>query len=84
MKKSIGITIPSSYIAITTIIVYTLLATTFFEIDNALGEGTNFLVDNNNNNKTMNDTQLETQCKSPCPPTAEMCVEMCLKMPFFN
>ena len=76
MKKSIGITIPSSYIAITAVIVYALLAITFFEMDNAFGEVENVVVDNNNN-KTMNDTQLETQCKSPCPPTAEMCVEMC-------
>jgi hypothetical protein len=77
MKNPI-IAISSSYIVITTIIVYALLATTFFEIDNALGEGENFVVDNNNS-KTTNDTKqvIETQCKSPCPPTAEMCVEMC-------
>lgn len=73
--QNLIIAIPSSYIVITTI-VYALLVPIFFEIDNELGEGLNFLVDNNNN-KTTNDTQLETQCKSPCPPTVEMCVEMC-------
>ena len=36
---------PSSYIVITTIIVYALLAPIFFEIDNTYGEGVNFVVD---------------------------------------
>ena len=62
-------------------IVYALLATTFFEMINVLGERENVVIDNKNdtNNKTANVTQnvVETHCKSPCPPTAEMCVEMC-------
>ena len=79
MKKS-RVANPSLYVVITTI-VYTLLATTFFEMINVLGERENVVIDNNNdtNNKTATVTQnvVETQCKSPCPPTAEMCVEMC-------
>jgi hypothetical protein len=46
MKKTTVITIPSSYVVITTI-VYALVATTFFEIDKALGEGENLVVDIN-------------------------------------
>ena len=79
MKKS-RVANPSLYVVIITI-VYALLATTFFEMINVLGERENVVIDNNNdtNNKTANETQnvVETQCKSPCPPTAEMCVEMC-------
>jgi hypothetical protein len=46
--------------------------------DNALGEGENFVV---NNDKTMMYSQqaieeVETECKSPCPSSAEMCIEM--------
>ncbi len=44
MKKSTVIAIPSSYVVITTI-VYALLVAIFFEMDNALGEGANFVVD---------------------------------------
>ena len=50
-----------------------LVATTFFEIDNALGEGENFVVDD----KTYTQQLVKTECKSPCPPTAEMCIQMC-------
>ena len=50
-----------------------LVATTFFEIDNALGEGENFVVDD----KTYIQQLVKTECKSPCPPTAEMCIQMC-------
>ncbi|HJU59806.1 MAG TPA: hypothetical protein VJ583_08655 [Nitrososphaeraceae archaeon] len=52
----------------------------FFELDSALGEGEEFLVDND---KTMIYSQqqaieeLETECKSPCPKSEEMCIQMC-------
>jgi uncharacterized protein YxeA len=68
---------------ITTIIVYALLAPIFFEMDNAFGGETYFVVDDKNNesDKTMtSDTQqkVETkECKSPCPSSAEMCITMC-------
>ena len=76
MKNSV-IALPSQYIVITTI-VYALLCPIFFELDNALGEGENFVV---NNDKTMMYSQqaieeVETECKSPCPSSAEMCIEM--------
>ena len=57
-----------------------ILCPIFFEMDNALGEGENFVV---NNDKTMMYSQqaieeVETkECKSPCPSSAEMCIEMC-------
>ena len=44
MKNSV-IAIPSHYVVITTIIVYALLAPVFFEMDNAFGEETYFVVD---------------------------------------
>jgi hypothetical protein len=54
----------------------------FFELDNALGEGETFVV--NNNDKTMLYSQqaieeeVETkECKSPCLSSAEMCIEIC-------
>ena len=76
MKNS-AIAIPSSYVIITTIM-YALLAHIFFEIDKALGEGENFVVDDNDNNKmTYSQQIIETQCKSPCPSSTEMCIEMC-------
>ena len=68
---------------ITTILVYALLAPIFFEMDNAFGGETYFVVDDKNNesDRTMtSNTQqkVETkECKSPCPSSAEMCIEMC-------
>ena len=63
---------------ITTIIVYALLVPVFFEMDNAYGAGTNFVVDND---KTLTYSQqqvVETKdCKSPCSSSAEMCIAMC-------
>jgi hypothetical protein len=77
--KNLVIAIQSSVI---TTIVYALLVPIFFEFDNALGEGENFVV--NNNDKTMmysqqaiEEEEVETECKSPCPSSAEMCIEMC-------
>jgi hypothetical protein len=73
---------PSSYIVITTI-VYALLAPIFFEMDNAYGEGVNFVVDDDNKTKLTYSQQqqaiveLETECKSPCPSSAEICIAMC-------
>jgi hypothetical protein len=78
MKNSV-IAIPSQYIVITTI-VYALLCPIFFESDNALGEGEDFVV---NNDKTIMYSQqaieeeIETECKSPCPSSADVCIEMC-------
>ena len=69
----------SSYVVITTIIVYALVvAITFFEIDKALG-GENFVVDNNKMMiyNTSQQVEVETRCKSPCPLTAEMCIQIC-------
>ena len=68
MKKSV-IAIPS--IVITTLI-YALVATTFFEIDNALGES-DFVVDD----KTYTQQLVKTECKSPCSKSLEMCIAMC-------
>ena len=53
MKKSTVIAIPSSYVVITTI-VYALLAPIFFEMDNALGEGENFVVSDDKSSVIMN------------------------------
>ena len=77
MKNSTVIAIPSSYVVITTI-VYALLVPIFFEIDNALGEGENFVVDDTDIDKmTYSQQIIETQCKSPCASSAEMCIAMC-------
>jgi hypothetical protein len=78
MKNSV-IAISSQYVVITTI-VYASLCPISFESDNALGEGEDFVV---NNDKTMMYSQqtieedVETDCKSPCPSSAEMCIAMC-------
>jgi hypothetical protein len=77
MKKPV-IAIPSFVI---TTIVYALLYPIFFEMDNALGEGVNFVVDDDD--KTMTYSQqsqvieIEKECKSPCPKSEEMCIQMC-------
>ena len=61
-----------------TTIVYTLVATTFFEIDKALEEGTNFIVDDNVKTMIYISQQLvKNPCKSPCTPDVEMCITMC-------
>jgi hypothetical protein len=78
MKNSV-IAISSQIVVITTI-VYASLCPISFESDNALGEGEDFVV---NNDKTMMYSQqtieedVETDCKSPCPSSAEMCIAMC-------
>jgi len=81
MKKSV---IAIQSFVIITIIVYALLAPIFFQMDNAFGGETYFVVDEKNNEsdkKTMtSDTQqkVETkECKSPCPSSSEMCIEIC-------
>ena len=43
MKNPVIANPSSHYIVITTIIVYALLAPIFFEMDNAFGEGANFV-----------------------------------------
>jgi hypothetical protein len=74
MKNSV-IAIPSSFVITT--IVYALLYPIFLEMDNALGEGINFVVDDNDNTMTYSQQQVESECKSPCPKSAEMCIAMC-------
>ena len=81
MKNSTVIAIPSSYYVVITTIMYALPCPIFFEMDNAYGEGVNFVVYDNDYDydKTMmySQQQLETKCKSPCPSAAEMCIAMC-------
>jgi len=79
MKNSVIVS-PSSFhcVVIFTIIVYALLASVFFEIDNAYGAGANFVVDDNDKTMTYSQQQeVEAECKSPCPSSAEMCIAMC-------
>jgi hypothetical protein len=71
MEKSVIASIPS-FVVITTLVYALVVATTFFEMDNALG-GENFVVDD----KTYTQQEVETECKSPCPKSAEMCITMC-------
>lgn len=47
--------------------------TTFFEMDNVLGEVENFVDDD----KIYAQQSVATTCKSPCPSTREMCITMC-------
>ena len=81
MKNSTVIAIPSSYYVVITTIMYALPCPIFFEMDNAYGEGVNFVVydDDYDYDKTMmySQQQLETECKSPCLSSAEMCIAMC-------
>jgi hypothetical protein len=74
--KNLVIAIPYPYIVITTI-VYAILCPIFFEMDNVLGEGDNFVVDENDNTMTYSQQQVETECKSPCPKSSELCAFMC-------
>jgi hypothetical protein len=61
-----------------TTIVYALLVPVFFEMDNASGEGKNFVDDIDNDKTTYSQQLVETkECKSPCPSSAEMCIEVC-------
>ena len=72
--------IPSPSIIVITIVLYAMLSTLFFEMDNA-PEGENFVDDvddRGNDNKTVTQQVVETQCKSPCPSSSEMCIEMCV------
>ena len=77
MKKPV-IAIPSFVI---TSIVYALLYPIFFEMDNALGEGVNFVVDDDDKTMTYSQqsqvVEIEKECKSPCPKSEEMCIQMC-------
>jgi hypothetical protein len=72
MKKSV---IAISSVVVITTLVYALVATTFFEIDNALGKGENLVVDDEI--YTQQQQQVKAECKSPCPSGSEMCIEMC-------
>ena len=77
MKNSV---IAIQSFVITTIIVYALLAPLFFELDNAYGAGTNFVVENDKITMTYNQQQqveVDTNCKSPCSSSTEMCIAMC-------
>ena len=77
MKKPV-IAIPSFVI---TSIVCALLYPIFFEMDNALGEGVNFVVDDDDKTMTYSQqsqvVEIEKECKSPCPKSEEMCIQMC-------
>ena len=82
MKNSVIVSPSSHFVVITTIIVYALLAPIFFEMDNAYGAGTNFVVDNDKTTMTYSQQQqqvkeIDTTCKSPCSSSAEMCIAMC-------
>jgi hypothetical protein len=50
--------------------------------NNAYGKGVNFVVANDQNDKTMTYSKqqqqlIETECKSPCPQSAELCAFVC-------
>jgi hypothetical protein len=81
MKNSVIVSPSSHFVVITTIIVYALLAPIFFEMDNAYGAGTNFVVDNDKTTMTYSQQQqveeVDTKCESPCSSSAEMCIAMC-------
>ena len=82
MKNSVIVSQSSHFVVITTIIVYALLAPIFFEMDNAYGAGTNFVVDNDKTTMTYSQQQqqveeVDTKCESPCSSSAEMCIAMC-------
>ena len=62
-----------------TIIVYALLVSVFFKMENnAFGEEKNYFVDDNNDKTTYSQQVVETkECKSPCSSTAEMWIALC-------
>ena len=78
MKKIAVISIPSSYVLITTL-VYALLGAIFFEFDNVSGEKDNINVNDGDgsDNKSSFPQLIDAPCKSPCPSTEEMCIQMC-------
>ncbi|MGZ5548923.1 MAG: hypothetical protein ACXWFZ_13345 [Nitrososphaeraceae archaeon] len=73
MKNSV-IAIQSCVI---TTIVYALLVPIFFEMDNAHGEGGNFVDDDKDQMMYNQQVVYTKECKSPCPSSAEMCIAMC-------
>jgi hypothetical protein len=81
--KNLVIASPSFNYAVITTIVYALLYPIFFEMDNVLGEGANFVVVDNDKTTMMYSQQqqvveqITTECKSPCPYGSEMCITMC-------
>ena len=75
MKNPV-IAIQSQYVVIITI-VYALLVPIFLELDNALGEGETFVVNNDKTMKYSQQQEVEAKCKSPCSSSSEMCIEMC-------
>ena len=80
MNKSI---IPSPAIIVITIVLYAMVGTLFFEMNIALEERENYVVDvdvddRSNDNNTVTQQVIESQCKSPCPSSSEMCIEMCV------
>ena len=44
-------------------------------MDNAHGEGKNFVDDNDKT--TYGEQVIENECKTTCPSSAEMCISMC-------
>ena len=54
-------------------LVYAILCPIFFEMDNALGEGDNFILYKDKTITYSRQQQvIETECKSPCPSSSEM------------
>ena len=56
---------------------YAILCPIFFEMDNALGEGDNFVLYKDKTITYSQQQQVNAECKSPCPKSAEMCIAMC-------
>jgi hypothetical protein len=77
MKNSVIVSPSCHYVVITTIIVYALLAPVFFEMDNAYGAGSNFVVDDDKTMTYSQKQEVEAECKSPCSSSSEMCIAMC-------
>ena len=73
MYENTIIAILSSYIVIMTLVYALVVATTFFEMNNAYDEGRNFV---EVYDKTYTQQEIKP-CKSPCLPVAELCMFMC-------
>ena len=61
MKNSV-IASPSFNYAVITTILYALLAPIFFEMDNVLGEGANFVVDDDKTTMMYSQQQVTAEC----------------------
>src|SRR5688500_7946782 len=81
MINSVIVSSSYHFVVITTILLYALLDSIFFEMDNAYGARTNFVSDNDKTTMTYSQQQqveeVDTKCKTPCSSGAEMCIAMC-------